>query len=86
MRQRPSINADDPHAELLGAVNLDARRVSSRLERPANVTAKIERLDQSGTRFLLRGFDREAAIALRLIGTHHVEQALAAAAVAWAQA
>ena len=79
------INADDPHAELLGAVNLDARRVSYALERPANVTAKIERLDQSGTRFLLRGFDREAAVALRLIGAHHVEQALAAAAVAWAR-
>ena len=79
------VNADDPHAELLGAVNLDARRVSYALERPANVTAKIERLDQSGTRFLLRGFDREAAVALRLIGAHHVEQALAAAAVAWAR-
>jgi UDP-N-acetylmuramoyl-L-alanyl-D-glutamate--2,6-diaminopimelate ligase len=79
------INADDPHAELLGAVNLDARRVSYALERPANVTAKIERLDQSGTRFLLRGFEREAAVALRLIGAHHVAQALAAAAVAWAR-
>jgi UDP-N-acetylmuramoyl-L-alanyl-D-glutamate--2,6-diaminopimelate ligase len=79
------VNADDPHAELLGAVNLDARHVSFALERPAHVTAKIERLDQSGTRFLLRGFDREAAVALRLIGTHHVSQALAAAAVAWAR-
>jgi UDP-N-acetylmuramoyl-L-alanyl-D-glutamate--2,6-diaminopimelate ligase len=79
------INADDPHAELLGAVNLDARRVSFALERPANVTAKIERLDRSGTRFLLRGFEREATVALQMIGAHHVGQALAAAAVAWAR-
>jgi UDP-N-acetylmuramoyl-L-alanyl-D-glutamate--2,6-diaminopimelate ligase len=49
------------------------------------LTARIERLDRSGTRFLLRGFDREVAIALRLIGAHHVSQALAAAAVAWAR-
>jgi UDP-N-acetylmuramoyl-L-alanyl-D-glutamate--2,6-diaminopimelate ligase len=79
------VNADDPHAELLGAVNLDARRVSFALDRPADVTGKIERLDQGGSRFLLRGFDREAAVALRLIGPHHVAQALAAAAVAWAR-
>jgi UDP-N-acetylmuramoyl-L-alanyl-D-glutamate--2,6-diaminopimelate ligase len=79
------VNADDPHAELLGAVNLEARRVSFALERPADVTAKIERLDRGGSRFLLRGFDREAAVALRLIGPHHVAQALAAAAVAWAR-
>jgi UDP-N-acetylmuramoyl-L-alanyl-D-glutamate--2,6-diaminopimelate ligase len=79
------INADDPHAELLGAVNLDARRVSFALEQPANITAKIERLDRSGTRFLLRGFEREATVALPLIGAHHVAQALAAAAVAWAR-
>jgi UDP-N-acetylmuramoyl-L-alanyl-D-glutamate--2,6-diaminopimelate ligase len=79
------VNADDPHAELLGAVNLEARRVSFALDRPADVTAKIERLDRDGSRFLLRGFDREAAVALRLIGPHHVVQALAAAAVAWAR-
>ncbi len=79
------VNADDPHAELLGAVNLDARRVSFAVERPADVTAKIERLDARGTRFLLRGFDREAAVELRLIGPAPVSQALAAAAVAWSR-
>jgi UDP-N-acetylmuramoyl-L-alanyl-D-glutamate--2,6-diaminopimelate ligase len=79
------VNADDPHAALLGAVNLDARWVSFALERPANVTARIERLDHRGTRFWLRGFDREVAVELRLIGAHHVAQALAAAAVAWAR-
>jgi UDP-N-acetylmuramoyl-L-alanyl-D-glutamate--2,6-diaminopimelate ligase len=34
---------------------------------------------------LLRGFEREATVALQLIGAHHVAQALAAAAVAWAR-
>ncbi|MGE5754630.1 MAG: Mur ligase family protein [Planctomycetaceae bacterium] len=79
------VNADDPHAELLGAVNLDARRVSFALEHPADVTGKIERLDGAGSRFLLRGFDREAAVELRLVGLHHVSQALGAAAVAWSR-
>src|SRR4051794_30967553 len=31
------INADDPHAEILGGVNLDARRVSFGMERPTQV-------------------------------------------------
>jgi UDP-N-acetylmuramoyl-L-alanyl-D-glutamate--2,6-diaminopimelate ligase len=79
------VNADDPHAELLGAVNLDTRRVSFAVEKPADVTAKIERLDARGTRFLLRGFDREAAVELPLIGPAPVSQALAAAAVAWSR-
>jgi UDP-N-acetylmuramoyl-L-alanyl-D-glutamate--2,6-diaminopimelate ligase len=79
------VNADDPNAELLGAVNLDARLVSFAVDRPADVTAKIERLGARGTRFLLRGFDREAAVELRLIGPAPVSQALAAAAVAWSR-
>jgi UDP-N-acetylmuramoyl-L-alanyl-D-glutamate--2,6-diaminopimelate ligase len=79
------VNADDPHAELLGAVNLDARRISFALGRPADVTARIERVDRRGSRFVLRGFDREATVTLRLIGLHQVTSALAAAAVAWAQ-
>jgi UDP-N-acetylmuramoyl-L-alanyl-D-glutamate--2,6-diaminopimelate ligase len=77
------VNADDPHTELLGAVGLDTRRVSFALENPADVTAKIERLDGNGSKFRLRGFDREVAVELRLVGPHHVAQALAAAAVAW---
>lgn len=77
------VNADDPLAERLGAVNLDARRVSFALKAPADVTAKIERLDARGSQFLLRGFGREAAVELAPIGRGHVSQALAAAAVAW---
>jgi UDP-N-acetylmuramoyl-L-alanyl-D-glutamate--2,6-diaminopimelate ligase len=79
------VNADDPHAELLAAVNLETRRVSFALESAADVTGKIERLDGNGSRFLLRGFDREAVVELRLVGPHHVAQALAAAALAWSR-
>ncbi len=79
------VNANDPHAELLGAVNLDARRVSFGIDHPADVTARIVRLDTRGSRFLLHGFDREAIVELHLVGSAHVSQALAAAAVAWSR-
>jgi UDP-N-acetylmuramoyl-L-alanyl-D-glutamate--2,6-diaminopimelate ligase len=79
------VNADDPEADLLGAVNLEARRVSFALGRPADVTAHIDRLDGNGTRFRLRGFDREATVALALVGTRSVSHALAAAALAWSR-
>lgn len=79
------VNADDPHADLLGAVNLSARTVTFALEGAADVTAQVERLDANGSRFLLRGFDREAAVELRLVGPSSVQQAVAAAAVAWTQ-
>jgi UDP-N-acetylmuramoyl-L-alanyl-D-glutamate--2,6-diaminopimelate ligase len=80
------VNADDPHAELLGGVNLDARRVSFGLERPGEVdiTGRTERMDATGSRFELLGFDRAATVELRLIGPWHVSHALAAAAMAWA--
>jgi len=79
------VNDDDPNAEILGAVNLDARRVSYGLNRPGRVdiTGAIERVDASGSRFLLHGFDRAARVDLRLVGPRHVGHALAAAALAW---
>jgi UDP-N-acetylmuramoyl-L-alanyl-D-glutamate--2,6-diaminopimelate ligase len=77
------INADDPQAELLGGVNLDSRRVSFALERPADVSAQIDRMGTGGSRFRLRGFDREMTVDLRLVGSGNVRSALAAAAVAW---
>ncbi|WP_435021094.1 Mur ligase family protein [Tundrisphaera sp. TA3] len=79
------IDVDDPDADPLGAVNLDARRVTFGLERRADVRGIIERFDPSGTRFRLLGFDREATVTLRLAGEDHVRHALAAAAVAWAR-
>ena len=82
------VNADDPHAELLGRSTSTRRRVSlrPRAARRGRRPARIERLDRSGSRFLLRGFDREAAVELRLIGPR---QRLAGPgrrrAVAWAR-
>lgn len=79
------VNADDPQAALLGAVNLDARFVTFGIDRPADVTAKIDRIDERGSRFFLRGFAREVVVESPLIGPAQISQALAAAAVAWSQ-
>jgi UDP-N-acetylmuramoyl-L-alanyl-D-glutamate--2,6-diaminopimelate ligase len=79
------VNADDRQAELLGAVNLDARRVAFGLGDGSEVSARVDRVDRSGSRFRLRGFGREAAVALRLAGAPAVSHALAASAVAWAR-
>jgi UDP-N-acetylmuramoyl-L-alanyl-D-glutamate--2,6-diaminopimelate ligase len=79
------IDADDPEADPLGAVNLEARRVTFGTQKPANVSAVLDRLDPSGARFRLRGFDREATICLRLSGEEHVRHALAASALAWSR-
>jgi UDP-N-acetylmuramoyl-L-alanyl-D-glutamate--2,6-diaminopimelate ligase len=79
------VNADDPQAELLGAVNLDARRVAFGFHAPADVTARVERLDRQGSRLLLHGFGREAVVSLRLPGKSNASHALAAAAVAWSR-
>lgn len=84
------VNADDPHAEILGGVNLDARRVSFALEPTVttrgivDVSARLERIDGSGTRMFLHGFSRELALHLPLVGTRVATSALAAAALAWA--
>jgi len=84
------VNADDANAEILGGVNLDARRVAFAMESgPAStgmvdVKARITRIDGSGTRLLLHGFDREAAVHLALLGPRAATCALAAATLAWA--
>jgi UDP-N-acetylmuramoyl-L-alanyl-D-glutamate--2,6-diaminopimelate ligase len=88
------VNADDPHAEILGGVNLDARRVAFALElgptlgndrsAPVDVSARVVRLDGAGTHLLLQGFGREAAVHLPLVGPRAATCALAAAALAWA--
>jgi UDP-N-acetylmuramoyl-L-alanyl-D-glutamate--2,6-diaminopimelate ligase len=79
------VNADDPHTEILGGVNLDARRVSFGMEHPTavDVSARILRMDASGSRILIHGFDRLARVDLRLVGPRQVSHALAAAALAW---
>jgi UDP-N-acetylmuramoyl-L-alanyl-D-glutamate--2,6-diaminopimelate ligase len=84
------VNANDPNAEILGGVNLDARRVAFAMEpasRPdlgSDVSARIVRLDGAGTQMVLHGFNRELAVGLRLVGPRAAACALAAAALAWA--
>jgi UDP-N-acetylmuramoyl-L-alanyl-D-glutamate--2,6-diaminopimelate ligase len=84
------VNAGDPHAEVLGGVNLDACRVAFALDGPAagaadvQVWARLEEQDGAGTRITLCGFDREAAVHLPLLGPRAATCAVAAAAVAWA--
>jgi UDP-N-acetylmuramoyl-L-alanyl-D-glutamate--2,6-diaminopimelate ligase len=51
---------------------------------PVDVSARLVRLDGSGTRVLLQGFDRELAVHLPLVGPRAVTSAAAAAALAWA--
>jgi UDP-N-acetylmuramoyl-L-alanyl-D-glutamate--2,6-diaminopimelate ligase len=83
------VNADDRNAEMLGGVNLDARRVAFALEPVASssamvdISARLESLDGSGTRMLLHGFDREVSIHLPLVGVGAATCAVAAAALAW---
>jgi UDP-N-acetylmuramoyl-L-alanyl-D-glutamate--2,6-diaminopimelate ligase len=83
------VSAADPHAEILGAVNLDARRVAYALEPVlgtdvrVDFSGRLERLDGSGTRMVLNGFDREAVVHLPLVGLRAANCALAAAALAW---
>ncbi len=82
------INADDPNAEILGGVNLDARRVAfamepmARPDRDVDVSARLIQVDGSGTRMVLQGFDREALLQLPLVGPRAAACALAAAALA----
>jgi UDP-N-acetylmuramoyl-L-alanyl-D-glutamate--2,6-diaminopimelate ligase len=75
------VNADDRDASLLGAVNLDADRVSFGLGDDSGIAAVIERVDARGSRFRLIGLDGEATVTLSLVGRGHVEHALAAAGV-----
>ena len=77
------VNADDPHAEILGTVNLDARRVSFGMSPRAqvDVSARIERLDAAGSRFVLHGFDRSTPVEPPALSARaQVSHALAAAA------
>ena len=84
------VNADDPNAEMLGGVNIDAQRVAFALEPTAvtrgaiDVSARLERIDGSGTRMQINGFSRELSLHVPLVGIRVATCALAAAALAWA--
>lgn len=79
------VNADDPDAELLGGVHLDARRVAFSTEGRGEVRGEIERLDADGSRLRILGFGRDLVVHLRPPGRLAVESALAAAAAAWSR-
>ena len=91
------VNGDDRDAELMGAVSLDARRVSFGIvdpqrpsslddaKEPVDVVGRIESMDASGTRLRIFGLDREAVVRIRPIGSNVVARAVAAAAFAWAR-
>lgn len=60
-----------------------AMEPSARASRNVDVSARIVRLDGSGTRMILRGFNREALVQLPLVGPRAAACALAAATLAW---
>jgi UDP-N-acetylmuramoyl-L-alanyl-D-glutamate--2,6-diaminopimelate ligase len=89
-RVRPSglvvVDEDDPDSEILGAVNIDADRVSIGIDRPADVRGVVESADSTGIRLRLEGKGLDATVRLRLgLGAVTVRQTLAAAATAWAR-
>jgi UDP-N-acetylmuramoyl-tripeptide--D-alanyl-D-alanine ligase len=77
------LNADDPLVDGMGALSV-ARVLRFGTGAHADVRASHVEIDARGrARFLLTTPDDEAAVALRLVGAHHVTNALAAAATAW---
>jgi UDP-N-acetylmuramoyl-L-alanyl-D-glutamate--2,6-diaminopimelate ligase len=76
------VNGDDRAWDDLDA---DGRRVRTFAVRaPADVRAEDLRMDAGGSRFTLVAGKERALVTLPLLGTFNVENALAAAAVAWA--
>jgi UDP-N-acetylmuramoyl-L-alanyl-D-glutamate--2,6-diaminopimelate ligase len=76
------VNADDPNADLLGALNLQAHSLTFGVYHPAGVSARVDRLDARGARLKIFGFDHEFSVSIRLAGRRAVHQALAAASAA----
>ena len=75
------LNADDPAVAAMG-IRTAARIVLTGRHPNAHVRAENVRLDAGRARFTLVVPDGAAEVALRLIGGHHIGNALAAAAVA----
>jgi UDP-N-acetylmuramoyl-L-alanyl-D-glutamate--2,6-diaminopimelate ligase len=76
------IDADDPDSEILGAVNLDAERVSIGVNRPADLRAEVMLVGPLGVRFRLVGMGLDATVTLRAGDFDTVRHSLAAAAAA----
>ncbi len=79
------VDEDDPDSEILGAVNLDAERVSIGIDRPADLRAEVMLVGPLGVRFRMVGMGLDATVALRSGDLDTIRQALAAAATARAR-
>lgn len=78
-----AVDADDPDSEILGAVNLGARRVSFGIESAdADVRAVIESVDEAETRFRIEAGGVSTPVRLRGGGLDAVRSALGAFALA----
>jgi len=79
------VNQDDPRVVQL-ATSFPGRRVGfSTMDPAAQVTlARLLGMDHESTRFLLRLGDETREIRIHVAGRHHLANAVAAAAVAWA--
>jgi UDP-N-acetylmuramoyl-tripeptide--D-alanyl-D-alanine ligase len=79
------VNRDDPRVVEL-ATSFPGRHVGfSTLDPAAHVTvAKVVGMDHESTRFILRLGDETREIRIHVAGRHHLANAVAAAAVAWA--
>jgi UDP-N-acetylmuramoyl-L-alanyl-D-glutamate--2,6-diaminopimelate ligase len=73
------LNRDDPAGAPLASATR-AKIFWYGLSGPADVRAKIERIDAAGTRFVLIGQGKESPVRTALIGQHNVYNCLAAAA------
>lgn len=76
------VDEDDPDSEVLGAVNLDAERISIGIDRPADLRAEVMLVGPLGARFRMVGLGMDADVALRSGDLDTVRRALAAAATA----
>ncbi len=77
------VNQDDPDSEILGAVNLDARRISIGINKPADFVAEVEWYEANRSRFRLISEGVDAMITLRLGGIEAIQAALCAVAYAF---
>ncbi len=78
------INVDDEHAPLWQARAAHCRRVEFGLQPAAQFTARAIRDNGTAQRFTLGTPAGEIEVALPLLGRHNVQNALGAAAAAWA--
>ena len=77
------LNADTP-ASLHMASACRGRVIGYGINAAAEVAARIERIDSTGSRFELHYGEKVLAVCMPLVGKHNISNALAAAAVGWA--